>query len=203
MKVSARFLFLSRHHRPGLNLHEHFLQIDSDSSEQCRWPRMRPQIRLEFLEETVHLVTHIEDVFAPWQIIPEHDDMLERGIHHLQLILDVFEALAGLLLNVHRHYFALAGAFLLGSSARSIFKGVASGLAGQEQNIHVAFRLEATTPVHLFLVVVWPERAPVILNFSFLRELHCLRISRHTASPLTSSLPHVHSHTSAFSPHSN
>src|ERR1700730_4298221 len=95
MKVSARFLFFSRHRGPGLNLHENFLQIYSDSSEQCRWPRMRPHIRLKFLEETVNLVTHIEDVFAPRQVIPEHDDMLERGMHHLQLILDVFEALAG------------------------------------------------------------------------------------------------------------
>src|SRR5262249_35426781 len=109
-----------------------------------------------------------------------------------------FEALAGLLLNVHPHYFSLAGAFLLGGSARSIFKRIASGLAGQGQNIHLALRLEATPPVHLFLFVVWPERAPGIINFSLLRELQCLRISRHTASPLTSSLPHVHSHASAF-----
>src|SRR5258708_30523421 len=48
---ARKFLFLPGNHRPGLDLYEHFLQIDPDASEQRGWPGMLPEIRLELLEK--------------------------------------------------------------------------------------------------------------------------------------------------------
>src|SRR6516162_676521 len=110
-------LFLPRDRRPGLDLDQHLLEVDPDAAQQRGGSRMRAQGRLELLEETVHLVAHVEDVLAPRQVIAEHHDVLERGAHQLQLVLDVFQALAGLRLDVMRHHLASARPSLLGSPA--------------------------------------------------------------------------------------
>src|SRR5216684_2692481 len=111
--------------------------------------------------------------------------MLERGTHHLQLVLNVFQALASLLLDVAGHHLAFSRPFLLGRSARGIFKWVAPRLPGEKQNIHVTLCPEPSAPVHLFLMVVRPERAPLVLNFSLLREFECFRVGGHGVPRIT------------------
>src|SRR5262249_58431252 len=108
-------------------------------------------IRLELLEEAVHLVAHVEDVFPPRQIIAEHHDMLERGVHHLQFVLDVLQALTSLLFHIVRDELHFSRPFLLGSSARGIFKWVAPRLPGEEKNIYIPSSPESAGPLYLFL----------------------------------------------------
>src|SRR5713226_2377076 len=124
--------------------------------------------------------------------------MLERGTHHLQLVLDVFQALASLLLDVMGHHLAFSRPFLLGSSARGIFKGIAPRLPREKQNIHVALCPEPYAPVHLFLMVVRPERAPIVLNFSLLRELECFRIGGHGLPRITVCYTCIELHTLVY-----
>src|SRR5216684_709164 len=124
--------------------------------------------------------------------------MLERGTHHLQLVLDVFQALASLLLDVMGHHLAFSRPFLLGSSARGIFKGIAPRLPREKQNIHVALCPEPSAPVHLFLMVVRPERAPIVLNFSLLRELECFRIGGHGLPRITVCYTCIELHTLVY-----
>src|SRR5712691_2526939 len=111
--------------------------------------------------------------------------MLERGTHHLQLVLNVFQALAFLLLDITGHHLAFSRPFLLGSSSWGFFNWVAPRLPGEKHNIHVTLCPEPSAPVHLFLMVVRPERAPFVLNFSLLREFECFRVGGHGVPRIT------------------
>src|SRR6476646_9556280 len=172
-------LLLPRYHRPGFDFDQHFLEIDADSPQERRRARMRAKIGLELLEELVHLVAHVEHIFATRQVVTEHDDVLERRVHHFKLVLDVLERLANLLLDVHRHDLALAVALILGRAAWHVFERVAARFAGKEQDVDVPFRLETAAPVHLLLVIVRPKSAPLVFDLTLLCELNCLGIRSH------------------------
>jgi hypothetical protein len=65
---------------------------------------MGAQVRFVLLKESVHFVAHVEDILATFQIIAEHDDVLERSSHHFEIMLDVIPALPGLLFTARRGY---------------------------------------------------------------------------------------------------
>jgi hypothetical protein len=66
--IAWRFppLLFPANDRPGFDFYQHFLEVDTDVSKERGRPRMRAQIRLEFLKEAVHLVAHIETAPGRW-----------------------------------------------------------------------------------------------------------------------------------------
>src|SRR5262249_841023 len=103
--------------------------------------------------------------------------MLQRGAHQFETVLDVFHGLAHLFLDV-AHDFALSGSLLIGSSAGPVFERISSRGSGEEENVDVAFGSKPSRPVHLFLMVVRPERAPVIFDFFLCLTLKRLFVCR-------------------------
>ena len=128
---------------------------------------MRAKIRLKRLEEPVHLVAHVEHVFAPRQIIAEHHDVFQGGIHHLELVLDVFQALTGLFLMSIDTTLPLPSRSSSGVLHGESSNGCRPVSTGEEEDVDVAFRLEAAAPIHLFLMIMRPERTPFVFNLAF------------------------------------
>src|SRR5436190_22328360 len=139
---------------------------------------MLAQIRLILLKEAVHLIAHVKYIFSPLKKITEHDDVFERGTHQFETVLNVFQCLACLLLYA-TYDFTFPGPLLIGSSTGTIFKGIPSGRSGKEKNIDVSFGSKPCRPVHLFLMIVRPERAPLIFDFLFFLQIDCLSVRGH------------------------
>src|SRR3989304_7221460 len=118
---------------------------------------MGAQVRLILFEESVHLVAHGENVFAPLQEVTEHHDMFEGRAHNLEIIFNVVQALAGLFFDAADD-FASSGAFLVGSSTRSVFERISSRGTGKKQNIDVTFGAKSSRPVHFRLMLVRTQR---------------------------------------------
>ena len=95
--------------------------------------------------------------------------MFQRGAHQFKAVLDVFQCLTRLFFDA-AHDFAFPGPLLVGGSTGSIFKRISSRGAGEKKNVNVSFGSKPGRPVHLFLMIVRPERTPVI--FDFFLSLH-------------------------------
>jgi hypothetical protein len=108
--------------------------------------------------------------------------MFQRGAHQFKTVLDVFQGLARLFLDP-AHDFAFSGPLLIGSSTGTVFERIPSRRSGKEKNVDVSFGSKPRRPVHLFFMVMRPERAPVIFDFFLCLALERLFVCGHVSSP--------------------